>query len=461
MTIFVPLAMLGWIPIGLWLFNRYNGRIAIIAGFLIAWLFLPVYKYSLPGLPDYAKTSALSFVMLTGVILFDRERLQAFKLCIWDVPLLVFCSSGFIASVSNGLGAYDGLSALLGKLTVWFVPYLLGRLYFNSLSSLRELVIGLFIGGLIYVPFCLFEMVMSPRLHRIIYGFHPHDFGQSKRWGGWRPVVFMEHGLMVGMWMVTAMLAGLQLWRVKRFPAWLLRLPVKPGLILIGLLIVTISCKSTGALFLLLGAFVAISVSIKRKRKFPLFLMMLIPAVYILLRTGGIWSGTGMIDLLSEKLHLPEERVGSLSFRFTNEDILMEKAFQRPLFGWAGWKRSFVCNSAGVPISVPDGLWIIVLGQNGWLGLVCWLLLLAIPQYLYLKLFSIDDWRKHVDVVLCLAPVVMIAIFAIDSLLNDMFNPLIMLLAGGITGMYISGEPLVTTKSEIQSEPAYEGPRLL
>src|SRR5438128_3480108 len=30
------------------------------------------------------------------------------------------------------------------------------------------------------------------------------DFSQTKRWGGYRPVVFLDHGLAVGMWMLLA-----------------------------------------------------------------------------------------------------------------------------------------------------------------------------------------------------------------------------------------------------------------
>jgi hypothetical protein len=35
---------------------------------------------------------------------------------------------------------------------------------------------------------------------------------QTMRFGGWRPTVFMEHGLMVGMWMSMAAMIGLWLW---------------------------------------------------------------------------------------------------------------------------------------------------------------------------------------------------------------------------------------------------------
>jgi len=36
------------------------------------------------------------------------------------------------------------------------------------------------IGGLLYIPFCLIELIISPQLHRIVYGFYVRtDFSQT------------------------------------------------------------------------------------------------------------------------------------------------------------------------------------------------------------------------------------------------------------------------------------------
>ena len=265
MTIWVPITMFGWVVLGLWLFKRFEGRTAIIAGFLIAWGFLPVHTYSLPGLPDYTKISALSYIMMLGVFMYERERLTQFKFHIVDLPIVIFCLSSFCSSVSNGLGAYDGVSAMLDKVTEWFVPYFLGRLYFTDMESLRDLCIGLLAGGLVYIPFCMFEMVMSPRLHKIVYGIRPSSISQARRWGGWRPAVFMQHGLMVGMWMTTASLAGLQLlktgqlgWMKKTFLA-----KIKPVQLIVFLVMISIYCKSTGAILLLVVGWAALRFGMK------------------------------------------------------------------------------------------------------------------------------------------------------------------------------------------------------
>ena len=61
-------------------------------------------------------------------------------------------------------------------------------------------------------------------------------------------MVFLQHGLMVGMWMVTATLAGLALWQagivrhIRGIPMW----------VFVALLFVTtIMCRSSGAIVLL------------------------------------------------------------------------------------------------------------------------------------------------------------------------------------------------------------------
>jgi hypothetical protein len=113
---------------------------------------------------------------------------------------------------------------------------------------MEHLCFGFFFGTLVYIPFCLYEVVMSPRLHRIVYGFHPHSFGQAKRGGGWRPVVFMHHGLMNSMWMVSGFLSGFSLalsGRLKSLMPKFARPFTLP--LLLALFVTILLLKSTGA----------------------------------------------------------------------------------------------------------------------------------------------------------------------------------------------------------------------
>ena len=196
--------MLGWIPLLLAIFALLPARRAVLAGFVLGWLFLPNAEFALAGLPDYTKTSATSLGCLLGALVFNGGRLLALRPRLMDVPMMVWVGCPFITSLSNGLGPYDGVSAVAEQAVVWGVPYLLGRAYVSDLAGLREMAVALVLAGLVYVPLCLFEIRMSPQLHRIFYGFHPHEFVQHIRYGGYRPMVFMQHGLMVATLMGTA-----------------------------------------------------------------------------------------------------------------------------------------------------------------------------------------------------------------------------------------------------------------
>src|SRR5438034_470584 len=80
---------------------------------------------------------------------------------------------------------------------------------FSDLARFRDLGMGLVLGGLLYVPFCLWESKFFPNFHLRLYGFFPGDPNEALRAGGYRPVVFMSHGLMTSLWMVaTALVAG-------------------------------------------------------------------------------------------------------------------------------------------------------------------------------------------------------------------------------------------------------------
>ncbi len=108
----------------------------------------------------------------------------------------------------------------------------------------KELLLALFIGGLVYAIPMLIEVRLSPQINVWVYGFFQHSFAQTIRFGGYRPVVFLDHGLWVAFFAMTAMIAGLALWRVEKFVKH--RAMYFFGAVYLG--IVLILCKSVGAL---------------------------------------------------------------------------------------------------------------------------------------------------------------------------------------------------------------------
>ena len=173
----VPLMMFGWVPFVLKLFQVLSHRRAVITSLILAWMFLPQYSYGLPGLPDWDKTAVASISVLLATLIFAQSRFEKFQFDIQDGLVLFWCLTPMFASLENGLGAYDGVAASKNYVTTWFIPYLVGRLYLTDWESIKDLAWGVFLGGVIYIPLCWTEIVLSPQLHMWVYGWlHPIQY---------------------------------------------------------------------------------------------------------------------------------------------------------------------------------------------------------------------------------------------------------------------------------------------
>lgn len=421
--------MFGWIPVVVVLFSVLPHRRAVIAAFLFAWLFMPVTSYPLAMIPDYTKMSATSTGVFLATLIFSPNRILSFRPRWYDLPAAVFCICPLFSSLANGLGLYDGMSTALTSVFRWGLPYLIGRIYFNDLAGMRELAIGVFIGGLIYVPLCLFEIRMSPQLHTMVYGFHQHSFAQTRRFSGWRPTVFMQHGLMVGMWMCMAALSGFWMWRaggLKRFLGM-------PTVIPVAILAATaVLCKSNGAT-ILFGLGLGIFAGIKwfRTSWLPGVLSGMV-ILYLVVRAAGIWDGAELISILEATLG--PNRSESLNFRMYNEDILSDHARKQPVFGWGTFARN---RPKDVQV-VIDSLWIAILGKNGFVGLISVTAMFLLPLNLLRWRIAPRYWN-HPAVAPAVCFAVICLLYMIDNLANGMYNPIFILMIGGLAGLKKTG----------------------
>lgn len=426
-TIFVPIMMFGWLPLTLILFALLGARKATVVSLVFGYLFLPNAIYDLPGLPDYTKVVATCLPILIGTLFFDSKRLNNISLSKLDIPIIIFCLSGSASSMSNGLGIYDAMSSFLGQIFFWGFPYAIGKMYFSDRDGLRELAIWVVIGGLIYIPFCLWEMRMAPTLNEHIYGFRNDRFGTTLRFDGYRPTVFLQHGLAVGLWMMSSVIMGLWLWR-SRAVAFVGNLQI--GLC-VGLLFVTfLLCRSLNAIVLFSGGLFAFYVIRFLNWKSIIVIIMLIPAFYITTRQSAMVS-TDQLVAIAENIN--EDRAQSLYGRLHHEERLAEKAWERPLFGWGGWGRNRVLDEEGNDTSVTDGFWVIAFGTYGLVGLISIGLVLLLPTFVFWRRYRFLDWRQpH------FAPMVgfvtILPLYAIDCLMNAMLNPVFTVVAGGLIG---------------------------
>ena len=429
MSITVYIALFGWIPAVLLMFMCLPPRRAVIVALIVGFLFLPVASIKFgEGIPLFNKVTATCLGVLLGSLFFDHTRLLTFRPRWIDLPMIVWCICPFLSSIHNDLGIYDGCSAVLYQTIDWGIPYFIGRVYFSDFDGVQELAVGIFMGGLAYVPFCLYEIRMSPQLHTMIYGFYQHDFAQTIRFGGWRPTVFMEHGLAVGLWMAMASLLGV----------WLVFSGVVKNILglnavacVVLLLITTVLCKSTGATILLATGLAVLFAGRYLRTRLVFVALLLIAPAYMAFRSSSVWDGSTIVALSKE--WVGPDRAESLAFRIRNEDMLAAKAFQQPIVGWGRWGRARVYDETGRDISVTDGFWVITLGACGILGLTTVTLVLLLPASVLARRIPPVEWAKPQYA----APVamgVMLGLYMIDNLSNAMINPIFILSAGGVSG---------------------------
>lgn len=327
-------------------------------------LFLPATSIAISGFPNYTKLLAAGLGALLPAFFFAAPKLLSWRPKPYDLFFVGFLIAPAISSLVNGLGPYDATSNLVNRFLEWGVAYWIGRALFTDLGALRDLCVAVVVSGMLYTPLCLYEIRMSPQLSNMIYGFRPSSFVMTKRMGGWRPMVFMQHGLALAVWMAGTALVAWILWRSKAIrDIW--GIPI--AWIAIGLVIVTIGLRSIGAAALLLGLIAAAEFIQLSRLRIVLLAMVLVPMGYIGLRSIG-WDGQQLVRLAEATV---EERAGSLNMRLENDTIIAEKAMNKPIFGWGSWGRWRVKDEFGVDITVSDSWWAILLGSTGFFGLIC------------------------------------------------------------------------------------------
>lgn len=316
---------------------------------------------------------------------------------------------------------YD-IFAILLTWGVAFLPMLLGRKFLADSESHKLILHVLCICALIYSIFMLYEVRMSPRVNQIIYGFFPHDWQQHRRGGGWRPIVFLNHGLLVGIYISMSVIATAILVRLSTGGA-------KLGYtaILLWLLGTLVLGKTLGALVL---AMILVPVALFAPVRIQLMFAAIMAGIVMLYPT---LRGAGLIpvdEVVTFFESAAPERAGSLRFRLHHEEVLLAHANERPLFGWSGWSRWRVFDpDTGRDLTVSDGFWVIMIGQTGWVGYVARFGLFCLPM----MVFFLRRKRMNIDVAtagLCL--VVLANLF--DLLPNASDSPVFYLLVGALLG---------------------------
>ena len=127
-------------------------------------------------------------------------------------------------------------------------------------------------------------------------------------------------------------------------------------------------------------------------------------------------------------------RAESLEFRLDNEKMLIGKALKQPLLGWGGWSRSHVFDRDNKDLTIIDGLWILLMGETGLIGLTAFCIMVIGPALLIWKRIPTRFWSDPA----CAAAValaVVITMYMLDSLFNATFNQVAVLTIGAVVSI--------------------------
>jgi hypothetical protein len=439
---FAVLALFSWPIASIFFYRLLNVVPATLLTILAADLLLPygtTFKFEM--IPQFDKFSIPTFCALIGCMVVTKRRLRLGKnFGITEVLILTFLFSPVITAVLNGdtiqlgsttlpgTGIYDGLSALLSQF-IALAPFLLGRQFLRNPKDLQQILQTLGVAGLIYSLPLLFEIRFSPQLHFWVYGYQPTGFIQEVREdGGFRPMAFMGHGLTACFFLMTTVVASAALWRMN-----IRLLRMSAGVCTAYLGGVLILCKSGAALvyglvLVPLVRWVKPSLQLRAAACFAI-LALLYPA----LRTADVVPTQTILEIAKA---VNEPRAASLEVRFTQEEELLERASQRPLFGWGRFGRSRVYKidwrNIGYDTSITDGRWVITLGVYGLVGFIAEFGLLAIPIF---RAVAASRAIKSPQEAISLGAIALImAINMIDLLPNSTLNPWSWLVAGALLG---------------------------
>ena len=420
-NMFALVTLIAWVPMIFLLFALMTPRRAVIASFVIGYLFLPAIGLRFHTLPEINKVALTSLGVVLASFVFDGARLLTVRLRWTDLVFAVLMISPIVTSLSNDLGIMDGLSSFFTYLLRWGMAYWIGRAYFTDWTAVRELAMGIVMGAIACVPLCWWEIRMSPMLHGYIYGmifesFRSDTYLFGVRLFGFRPNLFLVNGLTVTMFMGTS--------TVLAYWAWMTGSPKKmfgvPMILVVGTLFVTtVFCKAIGGVVLMALGMLVLTLVRWPKVRIPALLLMLAAPAYMLTRTTNMFSGDTLVDGAAI---LSRARSESLEFRIKNEDQLMDKALRRPLLGWGGWARSHVYDAENHDISIVDGLWILLLGDYGIIGLGAFTLLVGGSAISLWRNVPTRFWTDPA----CSAAVaiaVILGMYTVDSLFNATFSP--------------------------------------
>lgn len=440
MPVLATVMLLIWPIVVMVLFSRLDKPRAMVWSILAGYLVLPqLVMIDLPAIPGLGKTEIPAMAAL-AMLFLTRERdpypqpppMGGLVVALLAVNIItpIFTAMTNPDPIVDGItyrpalslseGIADGILAFCG-----LIPFILGYRLLWDAKGVMLLMRALVTGILVYSVLMVIEVRLSPQMNVWVYGFFQHDFIQTMRYGGYRPIVFLQHPLWVAFLTMSAFISAVTIARID---------PQRRNLLIaLYLAPVLLICKSAGAL--MAAAMAVPLVLLAKPRLMVTFATVLAVTVfaYPIMRSASWMPLQEIVDLA---MSASPERGRSLEFRLMNEDILLERAMERPLFGWGGWGRPlFLDPHSGRLASIPDGQWVLWIGLRGVVGYVGQFLLLLLPV---LAMFWSLPRRKnridHSEAMVLGCVTLILALNMLDLIPNATLTPLTWLMAGSVLG---------------------------
>jgi len=433
------IALFSWPVLSALFLGSQPARWAVMCCILVGYLLLPEsFNINLPGMPPIHKQLMVALsVGLVWVLTAKGAKAQATAPTTNASPWIGIVLYGLIAVwlggsvmtvLTNGFPLFFGprvLQAtrvydLIGttlNTVILLTPFIVGRHLFRTKADHHLLLRCLVIAGLLYSILIMMEVRLSPILHNWVYGFHQHSFAQHVRGGAYRPKVFLQHGIWVGIFLFMVIMAAGALYRSTKEPKWLLAMG--------WLMIVLVLSRNLGALMITVMFVPLLWLNLRMQ----VMISVVVSTLFLLYPVVRQSNVVPLESIISFAQSVSPQRAASFKFRLDNEDILLERALRKPLFGWGGWGRSRVFDERGRDISVTDGLWVIHLGVFGWVGYITFFGVLLMPVFLLMRRQKRSALSPETTAMALIMSGILFYLIP-----NAALNPIAWLMAGALAG---------------------------
>lgn len=416
-----------------YVFLKQKASHAVVLTTIWGWMFLSNANFNFPGVPNFSKAILVVFVPTVFSIYFYLGRFLKYNISKYDLVIIAWIFCAPLSGLINGYGLYDAASSLVNRFLLHGIPYLLGRIFIVDSKDRKFLMEQFFLAAVVYVPLCWFEIRFSPQLHKIVYGFHPHQFAQTVRSVGWRPVVFMKHGLQVALFLLTAAIVALN---YIRYGIYLYRDNKFLSSLFAFFIVVTVYATQSYFAFIKLSFYLFLYAipHLLDSRSFY-FVFTTFHFTYVFSRVNLIYLGDSLVQFI-ESIRVDPIRVKSVQFRFAQENsAIAEVSAQNPIFGLHTWSEPATTQEISRGNFIFDSAWSLVYRVNGLVGLFFYLATFILPVIHWC--FSSLKNIKTEDRAFLSASVAVFTVLCLHNVMNTFDSPLYYIMLGSFYNFYI------------------------